>query len=287
MLRYQAKWILVAALVVGVSAEAKATKKDMVADSIQKARAESDAAAIDDSAALKDIIGAGKLVASEETEAEASKKTAAAIMAGGADPSVGATKTEPATAVATAEAEAAEDSAVETKTEAPDKEDISKMNEKDIPVLAAKAKPAKPSVSVWARVLASGGILLLLAISVTWGLKKYTKGHQAKNAATKIKILTQHHIGPKKSIAIVQVAGESILVGITDHSISMLKTLALIDDEVPEETPRDFNVAMDSYDFDSDETEARRSRGTDDFAMRGLGDIRDSVSKRLKGLKQI
>ena len=61
-----------------------------------------------------------------------------------------------------------------------------------------------------------------------------------------IKVLSQHYLGPKKSLVIVRVAGESILVGVTDSNISMIKSLALIDDEVPVETPKNFADALNS-----------------------------------------
>ncbi len=270
-------------------------KRDPVAASIAQARAAGAAApAADESAELKEILGDAKLVA----KADEAGRAASAIMAGGEDraapldaaagPGAGS---EPETGLgpeAVAPSAAGGETAdVAASPAAAAKPDVSKMSEKDIPVLAAKPKKAKADTTTAARVIASAGVLLLLAASVAWGLRKYTKRDSAKGAATKIRILTQHHLGPKRSIAIVQVAGESILVGITDHSITMLKTLSLLDEEIPDATPKDFNAALDDYDFDGGGGGARVPRGQEDFAMRGLSDIRDSVSRRLKGLKQI
>jgi flagellar protein FliO/FliZ len=76
---------------------------------------------------------------------------------------------------------------------------------------------------------------------------------------------------------IVQVAGETLLLGVTDHNITMLKTLALIDDEVPAELPQKFNHTME--DFIGDEEEP--------LIMQGLDQVRDTVSARLKNLRNL
>ena len=69
-----------------------------------------------------------------------------------------------------------------------------------------------------------------------WWSKKNTKSL----GGTKIQVLSTHYLGPKKSLSIVQVAGESLLLGVTDQNINMIKTLSLIDDEVPATTPNNF-----------------------------------------------
>ncbi|MCM2280820.1 MAG: flagellar biosynthetic protein FliO [Bdellovibrionaceae bacterium] len=297
--------IFFAALSIGASAHAK--KRDVVADSIAKARAgEQVEISVDQGADLKDLLSGAKLVAKSDTTETEAAKAAAAFMSSGEKASSGSgdiaeemgnesgatAAVAPVAAGSDESAVAAGEAAVQvasgaTASNPANKPDVSKMNEKDIPVLESKPKAAKSGASMIARVLASLGVLLLLGLSVTIGLKKYTRRGNQKDTTTKIKILTQHHLGAKKSIAIIQVAGESILVGITDHSITMLKTLSLLDEEIPEETPRDFNSALGGFEFDGDDSVSRAPRGHDDFAMRGLSDIRDSVSKRLKGLKQI
>ena len=60
--------------------------------------------------------------------------------------------------------------------------------------------------------------------------------------------MAQHYLGPKKSLAVVRVAGESILVGITDNNINMIKSLALLDEEIPDVTPNDFNQLIEKDD---------------------------------------
>ncbi|MNL52949.1 hypothetical protein D3C87_1761610 [compost metagenome] len=70
----------------------------------------------------------------------------------------------------------------------------------------------------------------------------------------------------------------------------MIKSLSLLDDEVPEETPVNFESTMG--DFDDEEapvkpTKMKKTAATDldadeEFAISGIKDI---VSKRLKGMR--
>lgn len=147
------------------------------------------------------------------------------------------------------------------------------------------------------RLLASFGLVFVILAMSVWGLRNWSKKRGVQNNAMKIRVLTQHFLGPKKSLAIIQVAGESILIGVTDHNISMLKTLALIDDEIPANEPNKFDSAL--YDFEEEEGEIQKhfsqnSRAKnspdeepDHYALKGISEIRDVVSKRLKGMRSL
>lgn len=158
------------------------------------------------------------------------------------------------------------------------KPDVNKLPENQIPVLSNKTGKKEAVSNPIGRLLITVGVLAVLLGATVFGLKRYNASRNlGPRNANKIRVLTQHPLGPKKSLAIIQVAGESILVGITDHNISMLKTLSLIDDEVPAEVPNRFDAALDDF-----ETEER-----DDFASRDLSRIRDVVSTRLKNMRNI
>jgi flagellar protein FliO/FliZ len=174
--------------------------------------------------------------------------------------------------------------------------DVNKLPENQIPVLAEVKDAKKSSNDQFYRIMATLGILAVGLGAALFGLKKWSAKSGGRNINTKIKVLTTHHLGPKKSVAIIQVAGESILIGITDHNISMLKTLALIDDEVPETSSRRFDESMEDF-AEQEEFQApargksrdseRTDRESDDFAMRGLSEIRDVVSSRLKNMRNL
>lgn len=168
------------------------------------------------------------------------------------------------------------------------KPDVAKLPENEIPVLTGAKDSKKSTGDGVSRILITLGVLTVVLGALIYGLKRWASRRSGKNQNTKIRVITQHALGPKKSLVIVQVAGESILVGVTDHNISMLKTLSLIDDEIPDELPRNFNTALDDY---GDEETVRIGKGPnrerDDFAMRGLSEIRDTVSTRLRNMKNL
>lgn len=169
--------------------------------------------------------------------------------------------------------------------------------ESEIPLNLEKQKAASSDGSGLFRILLTLSILGLVGSGAFFFLRKYSRPTERKHQ-TQIKVLQQHYLGPKKSLAIIRVAGESILIGITDQNISMIKSLSLLDDEVPEEAPKSFGKVMGSFDEDETETQqepaARVSFKTrpnetpknldadEEFAISGIKDI---VSKRLKGMR--
>lgn len=163
-------------------------------------------------------------------------------------------------------------------------------SEAEIPVVLDKAAASTESGGTLFRFLFGFAIIGILGVGAYVFLRKYSRPGQMKNAP-QIKILTQHYLGPKKSLAIVRVAGESILIGVTDNNINMIKSLSLLDEDVPEETPNRFDQVMGGLGIGSqDEIEdkgggaiAAKAADEDDFV---LGGIRDVVTRRLKGLKE-
>lgn len=193
---------------------------------------------------------------------------------------------------ATEEGAAVTAAATEATTTAVPK--IDNRKESEIPLnLEGKKKAAEDSSSVF-RIVMSLALLGVVGTGAFIFLRKYSVPKAAKHQ-TQIKVLQQHYLGPKKSLAIVRVAGESILLGITDNNINMIKSLSLLDDEVPEEAPQSFGKVLGSSgasfeDRDEDQDEApvrRRAKSKDldsdeEFAISGIKDI---VSKRLKGMR--
>jgi flagellar protein FliO/FliZ len=172
--------------------------------------------------------------------------------------------------------------------------DTEKLPEDKIPVLAGAKEAKKASTSPFNKMMFTLGVLALLLGALCLGLRRWIKANPKLKQNTKIKVITQHHLGPKKSLAIVNVAGESLLIGVTDHNISMLKTLSLLEEELPEDVPRNFNRAMDDFQDEEEAFEpsrpskAARSRvqhEDEDFTISGLSEIRDSVSGRLRNMK--
>ena len=120
--------------------------------------------------------------------------------------------------------------------------DTNKLPESQIPVLAATKDTKKSEGSPIFKMIMTLGILAIALGAGAYGAKRMaSRKATTKGSSTKIKVLTSHHLGPKKNLTIIQVAGETLLIGVTDNNITMLKTLSLLDDEIPESVPQRFN----------------------------------------------
>ncbi len=159
--------------------------------------------------------------------------------------------------------------------------------ESEIPLKLEKATTSQEQTSQ------SGKLFLTLFVLVGMGgaglflARKYAFSNKIHKSNTQIKVLSQHHLGAKKSLAIIRVAGESILIGVTDQNISMIKSLSLIDDEVPAEvTSQSFAATMalggGEQVVQSKEITELASEVEDDFSFAG---IKSNVSQKLKSMR--
>ncbi len=162
----------------------------------------------------------------------------------------------------------AESEMVPLSTQAP-----AASEEESIPVNIGAVKKASTPESSMGRLVWVMGVMILVAGGAYFFARKY--GRPGQSQQTQIKILTQYYVGPKKSLAIVRVAGESMLVGITDHSINLIKSLSLLDEEVPEATPAQFEKVM------QDQDKVQQLSG-EEFSIRHIKDV---VSLKLKGMR--
>lgn len=133
-------------------------------------------------------------------------------------------------------------------------------SESEIPVFADVKKAAKSEGSFVWRLVASVGFMGVVAIAMVFAGKKWTAKKNVGGQKTRIEVLHQVHFGPKKSLGLIRVAGEVILLGMTDQSITMLKSIVLIDEELENTMNTDFNKFLN-----------------DDFAVE---DIRSAISSR-------
>ncbi|MCB0347228.1 MAG: flagellar biosynthetic protein FliO [Bdellovibrionales bacterium] len=157
------------------------------------------------------------------------------------------------------------------------------VTEEDIPVLQTLSeKDTKKSGSALFRIISSFVILGLFAFGMYLLSRRWAKT-KLKNPHTHIKVLTQHYIGPKKSLAIIRVAGESILIGVTENNINLIKELSLLDDDIPQTVPDNFNVSMDEADQGLEHDE-RFGKEQDNFSISGIKDI---VKTRLKTMRDL
>ncbi len=163
-------------------------------------------------------------------------------------------------------------------------------SEDAIPVDFSKLKKTEATEASSGRLFLTFGIMAVILGLGYYFAKKY--GRPTNTAQTKIKILTQHYLGPKRSLAIVRVAGESILIGITDQNINMIKSLSLLDDEVPENVTatsfqETFNekkeMTMGQLSTGPNASRDTSKEGNEEFSIRHIKDV---VSLKLKGMRR-
>lgn len=153
-----------------------------------------------------------------------------------------------------------------------------KLAEEQIPLSITTEKKMAEAGSPATKALTSGLIVIVLLGTTYYYVRRYKTSNTINKSNMQIKVLTQHYLGPKKSLAIIHVAGESMLVGITDTNISMIKSLSLIDDEVPADLPKSFSETMTKQAAPApvaDELD-------EEFSFAG---VTDSVSKKIKSMR--
>lgn len=156
--------------------------------------------------------------------------------------------------------------------------------ENEIPLHLEQNKKGNQDGGSLFRILFSFSVMGLLLTGAYYFFRNKVKtGKDFKK--NQIRVLTQHYLGPKKSLAIIRVAGESILIGVTDNNINLIKSLSLLDEELPEETPLNFAKVigkLNQQDFAEDVVNA--ADDVDDFSIKGVKDV---VTKKLKNMRNL
>ncbi len=67
-------------------------------------------------------------------------------------------------------------------------------------------------------------LVLALLIFVFYLIKKYSNSKGLKGSKNYIKTLTIHHLSPKEKLVLLDVLGETILVGVTQSNITKIST---------------------------------------------------------------
>ena len=157
--------------------------------------------------------------------------------------------------------------------------DDKSLAEEEILLSAAKTKTKKSSsMSPVNKMIVAMAALLVIAKLFFVGVGKMNKNKGHAEIAKNITVLTQKPIGPKKNLMLIRVAGETILLGVTDHNINHIKTLSLMDDELPKYTEPKFKNQLEEKIEQTkitDETEE-----VDGFAVSRLDDVKKAVSQR-------
>lgn len=170
----------------------------------------------------------------------------------------------------------------EVEAKAPSKE---LLTEEQIPVqmVAKKSEATAPSSPIQ-RAVSVIGVMMVLIVGGFVAVKRYAQKSNKKSNGMEIKFLSQHYLGPKKSLAVIRVAGESILIGLTEHNISHIKTLSLLDEDIPQDVAKDFDQELTASVKKSAQTSAQNRTESEEFSFSGIKDI---VSNRLKNMRSL
>jgi len=135
--------------------------------------------------------------------------------------------------------------------------------------------------NLWGRMVGSLAIVLVLFSAALMVYRKWPGSKTISQRAKMIEVLSQHYMGPKRSLAVIRVAGEAVLIGLTDSNITFLKSLSLLDEDVPQETRQPqskFKSALGARVKD------QATSKEDDFSMQGLKEI---IGDRLKNMREL
>lgn len=117
----------------------------------------------------------------------------------------------------------------------------SSKEESQIPAFRGTEKKAMVESSSWLRMAVGSVVVVLMAFGFLVLAKKFGRKSKASSSKVQLDVVAQKSIGPKQNLVVVRIAGEHILLGATDQSINMIKTISLIDDESEDSLPQDFN----------------------------------------------
>lgn len=81
-------------------------------------------------------------------------------------------------------------------------------------------------------------VSLAVVVGLLWVLqRRLTRGSRASAASEPVRIVTKQAISPKASVVIIDVGGTRLLLGVTEHAVSVLQTGDIpAEVEVPVET---------------------------------------------------
>ncbi len=165
-----------------------------------------------------------------------------------------------------------------------EKEEVGSIASEEDILLKEATRPSKATseMSPMKKMILAMVGLLLLATFFFVSVKKAGKKNGYSTIAQNIKVLTQKSIGPKKNLMLIRVAGETILLGVTDHNINHIKTLSLMEDEIPDYTEPKFSKQLKDKITKAQEEPSiveKEPEEVDGFAVSNLHDVKNAVSR--------
>lgn len=186
------------------------------------------------------------------------------------------TKTSATTAIQTAA------TAMKTETTLPKDELLFQNQKKEASEPIAKDKPVSPAK----RIASALFTVLLIMSALALGYRRFVlgKGVRASMQDKMISTVATHMLAPKKSIAVIRVAGQHLVIAISGDNITLLTTLA---------AGSELDKYMDTDDFAGSGFDTVLEKNMkEDGAMGGTGasskdSLRDSIRRRVESFKPL
>lgn len=140
-----------------------------------------------------------------------------------------------------AEASPAAQSAQSAGPTAPSAVTAAAKPESEIPVVLPSRVPATEAGSAFWRVVASLALVSAVGAGIYIFSRRWSRSRDQGGNKARIEVMHQLHLGPRKSVCLIRVSGEAVLIGVTDHNVSLIKPVTLIDDEMEHAAAKDFN----------------------------------------------
>lgn len=152
-------------------------------------------------------------------------------------------------------------------------------NEADIPLKFTGEKLASADKQSSSTKMLLGFIVVATLLgAAVYFVRKYGNNKTATSSLMQIKVTAQHYLGPKKSIAVIRVAGESLLIGITDNQINLIKGLSILDEDTTT-FPKLNTAEADTEDL---ETQVMGGGTDEEFSF---ADLKSTVAEKLKSVR--
>lgn len=186
----------------------------------------------------------------------------------------------------TAKLVASEDTAVPTSEASVDSESTSVLatdESEKVELKESTSSQASMLNKKFINVLVAVSIVGLMLIGLAMFMRKWKKVSGVDKHVNNIKVLSQHFLGPKKSLCVVRVAGETLLVGVTDNNINLIKSLSLLDEEIPDKVPLDFSKTLKEQQRESqkDQSNADMPEG---YQLTHINDVKKYISRKYADL---
>lgn len=167
----------------------------------------------------------------------------------------------------------------DTQTAAQTAAQTATYNEANMPLNLSAAKVSEKTETSQAKTVLGLVMVLVVLGGVYWFVKKYANNKMPQTSLMQIKVIAQQYLGPKKSIAVIRVAGESMVIGITDNQINLIKSLAVLDDDYSAVARQQESTAVEQTITDE---VIEKDSITEDFSF---ADLKSTVSNKIKSMR--